>query len=161
MQKIDVQIALEKLCDETAQWNAGRRQFNEALDKVLARLVHEGARAFMSDREMAKSLGWTTTRMRTFMRHHGLNPRDGKRALSAQAAEALTTNAALLGIDPSQMDLTSPLAYLPMGKQLADEFRNGNVSKVHEEDVFPETEAYETHRAHCTANTCCLDSVRA
>jgi hypothetical protein len=52
------------------------------------------------------------------MRNSGLDPRQGKSLLAKTAAEHLQENAALMGIEPHEMDLMSPLAYLPMGQEL-------------------------------------------
>jgi len=52
------------------------------------------------------------------MRLAGLNPKMGKTLLAESASKALTENAMLMGVDPEKMDLTSPLAYLPMGNEL-------------------------------------------
>jgi hypothetical protein len=141
MEKFDVVIGLERLADARAKWNKGRREFDTGYYRVLARLVHEGARAYMSDREMAKALGVTTAVVRNFMRSQGLGRVHGKRALSEAAAKALRENAALLGVKPHEMDLTSPLAYLPMGSDLRSQLQDQTTAQVvDEEEAFPETD---------------------
>lgn len=137
MNKFDVTIRLEKLAAARTEWSTKRREFDDAYETALLRLVYEGLRAFMTIDEMATSLSVPTTRVRTFMRRNGVEPRQGKRVLSDQAAVALRDNAELLGIDPINMDLTSPLAYLPMGEKMKRELQDEQVSSVNE---FPETE---------------------
>lgn len=130
MQKFDVVIGLERLAEARKRWNEGRRDFDAGYEKVLLLLVHEGARAFMSDREMATVLGWTTGRMRAFMRKVGLSPAAGKRVLREEASKALRENAELMGIRPHEVDLSSPLAYLPMGNDLRKQLQDQQVSRV-------------------------------
>lgn len=136
MQKFDVQIALEKVADARNKWSAAQREFQRGHERVLARLVHEAARNFMSVGEVAKFSGLSPKRVRTIMRLHGLNPSHGKRLLSDTAAKALSENAELLGIQPHEMDLTSPLAYLPMGNDLRSALQdqtNAGVTDLPEE----------------------------
>lgn len=107
-------------------------EFDSGVAAVMSRLLHEAARNYMSVEEVAKAGGFTVKRVRQMMRDVGLNPRDGKNLLSKKAAEALSNNAALLGVEPGEMDLMSPLAYLPMGEQLRRELQDKTVSKVTE-----------------------------
>jgi hypothetical protein len=130
--KFDVTIGLERARDARKQWNEARREFDVGYYKVVNRLIHEGARAFMSAREMAVVLDVPSTKVRALMKQAGLNTTSGKRALSEQAAKALQTNAALMGVKPHEMDLTSPLAYLPMGDTLRRELETKTVSQVTE-----------------------------
>lgn len=123
MHKFGVQLALEEIRDARARWSEATKEFNQGAEFVLVRLIHEAARNYMSVEDVSKFSGLSTKRVRALMREVGLNPRDGKNLLSKKAAEALNENAALMGIDPSQMDLMSPLAYLPMGKALRDKFQ--------------------------------------
>ena len=165
MNKFDVTIGLERARDARKQWNEARREFDVGYYKVVNRLIHEGARAFMSAREMAVVLDVPSTKVRALMKQAGLTPTSGKRALSEQAAKALQTNAALMGVKPHEMDLTSPLAYLPMGDTLRRELEAKTTSQVTE---FPETEEMvsipkrllDTHVESCcsaTGDGCCLD----
>lgn len=118
MKKFEVQVALEAVAEARSAWGAANRKFQSDLDGVMARLLNEAARNYMSITEVAKAAGLTTARVRSEMRKVGLNPKNGRTLLAKTASEALSNNAALLGIEPHEMDLTSPLAYLPMGSQM-------------------------------------------
>jgi len=147
MKKFDVQIALEGIAEAKATWAKAITEFNAGVEYVMTRLIHEAAANYMSVEEVAKASGLTPKRVRLLMRNSGLDPKKGKRLLAKHAAEALAENAALLGIAPHEMDLMSPLAYLPMGKQLRQELQNRTVSQVHElEDVSGNT----THSGYQT-----------
>lgn len=132
MQKFDVQIALERVQEARAAWGSANRDFQSAVDKIMGRLLHEAARNFMSVDEVVKASGMTRHRVRELMRKNNLNPRDGKRMLAKSAAKALNENAELLGINPFEMDLMSPLAYLPMGQELRQALTDKTTSKVTE-----------------------------
>lgn len=134
MQKFDVQIALEGVREARSKWNTAVRQFNADADKVMTRLLHEAAANYMSSEQVAKHSGLSPKRVRSLMRLAGLNPSRGKNLLAKHAAEALATNSELLGIAPHEMDLTSPLAYLPMGSELRQALTDKTVSKVTELD---------------------------
>lgn len=139
MKKFDVQIALEGVHEAKAAWAKAITKFNSDIDAMMARLLREAAVNYMSAEEVAKVSGFTVKRVRQMMRDAGLNPRDGKTLLSKKAAEALAENSALLGIEPHEMDLMSPLAYLPMGEQMRrDLIQNKVVSQV-DPDEFLET----------------------
>ena len=133
MEKINVQIALEKVAAAREALGKAQTQINADVEQVMARLLHEASRHFMSAEEVARLSGLTTKRVRTLMRSHGLDPQLGKRMLSKRASEALTENAALMGIDPAEMDLMSPLAYLPMGGELRAKINAEAVSSVTED----------------------------
>lgn len=136
MQKFDVQIALEKVGEARREWTARQREFQSGVDSVLAVLFHEAARCYMSADEIAKASGLTTKQVRDRMKRLGLHPSAGKRALSDYAAKALAENAELLGVKPQDMDLTSPLVYLPMGNDLRSQLqdqRNAQVTDLPED----------------------------
>ena len=118
MRMFDVQIALEGIAEARTKWDRAFRKFNADVEYLMARLLNEAAVNHMSVEQVAKASGLPAKRVRALMRDHGLNPKQGKRLLANHAATALTENAALLGIEPHEMDLTSPLAYLPMGSDL-------------------------------------------
>lgn len=118
MQQADVREALTELKEARSQWGKAHAEFNDAAEKVAVRLIHEAIAARMSVEDVARHGGLTPKRVRVLMRQHGLDPRNGKGMLAENAATALRENATLLGIDPKDMDLTSPLAYLPMGESL-------------------------------------------
>lgn len=148
MNKYEVTMGFQKLRDARRQWNTGRAEFNDGYSRVLRRLIHEGARAFMSAREMAQALDVPSKTVIRAMREAGLDPRSGKRNLSDAASKALVGNAELLGVDPNAFDLTSPLAYLPMGEQMRKEILT--VSKVTDLDDDPNvTDEMDVECTHC------------
>lgn len=132
MKKFDVQIALEGIAEAKGEWAKAIRKFNADVERALVRLLHEASANYMSVEEVARHSGLSPKRVRTLMRDHGLNPRLGKRVLADSAAKALHENAALMGIRPHDMDLMSPLAYLPMGSKMRQELTDKAVSKVTE-----------------------------
>lgn len=121
MELFGVQLELEAVRDARAAWSKAKRQFESDVDLIMARLLNEAAVNYMSVPQISKASGLTPTKVRALMRKHNLNPKRGKRALAAAAATALQENSALLGIEPHEMDLMSPLAYLPMGSDLRQE----------------------------------------
>jgi hypothetical protein len=126
VQKFDVQIALEGIAEAKTKWTRAFADFNAGVETAMTRLIHEAAANFMSAEEVAKHSGLTVKRVRILMRAAGLDPKHGKRLLSKNAATALAENAALLGIQPHEMDLTSPLAYLPMGSEMREFLETAN-----------------------------------
>lgn len=118
MKRLEVMSYLGQIKEAKAEWAKAQMKFNSDVAAIMTRLLHEAARNYMSPDEVAKSSGFTTKRVRDLMRSAGLNPRDGKNLLSKKASEALSNNATLLGVEPSEMDLMSPLAYLPMGEEM-------------------------------------------
>lgn len=118
MKKFDVIIALEGIAEARYKWNSAWLKFDSEVGYVIKRLLNEAAVNFMSAEEVARYSGLTVKRVRQLMRDNGLNPKTGKTLLAKQAAETLANNAALLGIEPHEMDLMSPLAYLPIGSDL-------------------------------------------
>jgi hypothetical protein len=141
MQKFDVRFALEGVAEARAKWTAAKRQFDADVNKVMRRLLHEAAANYMSVEEVAQASGLGKTQVRSMMRLNGMDPRDGKTLLAETAAKALAENAELLGIPVHEMDLMSPLAYLPMGSELRQALQDKAVSQVTEldEPEFPET----------------------
>lgn len=133
MQKFEVEIHLARLAEARAELNRRVREFNDNSDRALKRLIHEAAANRMSAQEVGKHAGMSTAAVKTKMKKFDLNPSKGKSLLSKQAAETLASNAELLGIEPHEIDLMSPLAYLPAGKDLFPE----TVSKVTEVEDAP------------------------
>lgn len=133
MKRLDVVIELERVREAKKAWATAQTEVNAGLMTVMSRLLHEAARNFMSPEDIAKSSGFTPKRVRQMMRDINLNPRNGKTVLSQTAAEALANNAALLGIEPREMDLLSPLAYLPMGSQMRKDLAAGAVERANAE----------------------------
>lgn len=132
MRKFDVQIALEGIREAQGKWQKAVLTFNSDVDYAITRLLHEAAVNYMSVDQVAHASGMTAKRVRLLMRKAGLDPKSGKRLLAKQAAEALAENSALLGIEPHEMDLTSPLAYLPMGSELKQQLLDARVARVTE-----------------------------
>jgi hypothetical protein len=118
MHAFGVQINLEAVREARDKWALAYSRFSSDVDFVMTRLLNEAAVARMSPEQVAEASGLTVKRVRHLMRGIGLNPKQSKTLLSQSAAEALQENAALLGIEPWEVDLMSPLAYLPMGSEL-------------------------------------------
>ena len=116
------------------KWGRARTAFFSDYEAVLSRLLHEAAVNYMSPQDVSEVLGVSTGTVRTMLRQRGLDPRASRTLLSKQAAAAMLENSALLGIEPSEMDLMSPLAYLPMGSQMRRELADQSVSKVTDVD---------------------------
>lgn len=108
-------------------------KFNEDLDWMMKRLIHEAARHRMSVEDVSRETGLSLKRIRTLMRQYGLNPYQGKQLLAANAAKALVSNADLMDIEPEQMDLLSPLAYLPMGEKMRKQLVEDRISRTTED----------------------------
>jgi hypothetical protein len=124
MEMFGVQLELEAVREAKHKWDTARRKFDSDVELIMARLLNEAAVNYMSVDQISKASGLTPVKVRALMRKHGLNPKHGKRNLAHTAAQALQENAALLGIEPHEMDLMSPLAYLPMGSDLRQELKN-------------------------------------
>lgn len=118
MKKLDVVIALETVKEARAKWAVAQTSFTADVSTVMKRLLNEAAVNMMSAEEVAKASGLTVKRVRALMRENNLNPKNSKRLLAKTAAETLAENAALMGVEPREFDLMSPLAYLPMGSSL-------------------------------------------
>lgn len=139
MDKFEVVLHLESVAHARIEAGHAQKSFNADVEKVMARLLPEAAKNMMSVEEVGAAVNMTPSRVRRLMRDHGLNPRDGKRMLAAQAAETLATNAALLSVEPAEFDLMSPLAYLPMGSQLREFLETRvDVDEIIEEDPLRE-----------------------
>lgn len=118
MDRQSVEEGLRKVAEARKEWALAQAKFNADIEDTLDVLLNEAAANRMSPEQIGRSLGKPPSRVRDLMRRHGLNPRDGKNVLAKQAAEALEHNAAVMGIDVTDIDLTSPLAYLPAGALL-------------------------------------------
>lgn len=118
MDKFGVQLALEGVREAEDKWRDAGREFRSRLHAVMKRLMYEAAANRMSVSEVSKASGKSRAAVRNAMRMAGLDPRDGKTLLAETAADALKNNADLLGIPVHEMDLMSPLAYLPMGSEM-------------------------------------------
>lgn len=156
MKLFEIQMTMQRIREARAEWSAKHREVNEVAARSMRRLLHEAIAQRMSVEDVAKYSGYTKARIRQMMRGMDLEPRWSKTMLAKTAAEALRTNAELLGIDPVDMDLMSPLAYLPAGSQLRsalDSEAVRGVTEVPEIEVDP-SELTEEEReviAECVA----------
>lgn len=143
MEKFEIDINLEHIAASRKKWNDASRQFGEAVDKALTRLIHEAAAQRLSIQYVAGKAGFTAGQIKSRMKAMGLNPTTGKTLLSKQAAAVLESNAEIMGIQPHEIDLMSPLAYLPAGSLLKE-----TVPSVHDvSDLeFPETDYDQSKR---------------
>lgn len=137
MKKQEVLDGLAGIATAKRKWNTARLKFLSDVEAVMQRLFLEAAVNRMTAAEVGKAVGLSQPEVRRYMRKFGMNPKDGKTLLAKQAGDALTKNAALLGIEPSEMDLMSPLAYLPMGSQMRDFL----TAPAYLDEMTPPTEA--------------------
>jgi len=138
MKMTDVLEGLRQMREAREAWGRGRTEFFAAYDIMLTRYMYEAFANSMSVEHIANALNVTPKTIRTKMRSLNLDPRAGVRALNKAASQAMLDNAALMGIDPRDMDLTSPLAYLPMGSDLRRKLDEQRLKAA--EPEFPETE---------------------
>lgn len=124
MNRYDVTMLAERLREHQDAWREAARTQRETAEEITKRLLFAGAANRMGINEMASLLGMSTKDVRVRMRRYGLNPSHNRTLLAASAASALAANAEALGLDPTEVDLTSPLAYLPMGEKLLAELRD-------------------------------------
>lgn len=132
MKMLEIESMLKDLRKARERWGQGRTEFFSGYDWVLTRLVHEAAINYMGANQIATALGVSPKTIRAKMRAIGLDPKGGKRALNAKASQALLENAAIMSVDPSEVDLTSPLAYLPMGEELRKQYQDRTLARVTE-----------------------------
>lgn len=132
MLKFHVMSQLERVREANDQLRKVTAKHNSDIGWVMRRLLLEASRTRMSVEEVARYSGYTPKRIRIMMRQFGLDPKTGRHLLAKRAAEILSDNAELLGIEPHEMDLMSPLAYLPMGQKLREEIEAAGVSHVTE-----------------------------
>lgn len=132
MEKFALQLHLEHVREARIEKNNADAEFNASVDRMMNRLLHEAARSMMSAHEVGKHAGLTTSQVKARMRKVGLNPSEGKTLLSKHAVKVLESNAELMSIEPSEINLMSPLAYLPAGPALEPQ-----VSKVTSLDEEP------------------------
>lgn len=127
MEKHDTIRFLNLIRTGKKKWTEGLAVFNAEAEEAMKRLIHEGVNNLMTPDMIAAESGYTPQKVRRMMREFGLDPQRGLWDLSKSAAKALVTNAELMGIKPWQMDLTSPLAYLPMGSQMREKLERSSV----------------------------------
>lgn len=118
MERHAVLAEMNRIREATAQWTEARKNFNADVDKMLDRLILEAAQHRFSVTDLAGALGLTPRATRALMRAKGINPKYSSLFLSHHASRTLQANAEILGVDPSEIDLLSPLAYLPAGSKL-------------------------------------------
>lgn len=121
MQKKDVIAALNKVRGVNKEWAEARLVHTKQITQVTRLLLLECTVWRMSAEEVSRELGIGPSAVRKMLREMNLDPKKGKQFLSKQAAEALAENAKRLGVEVGDMDLLSPLAYLPMGEKLSRE----------------------------------------
>ncbi len=114
----EVTAALEHLRAAESEWLTARAKYNSDSEALLSALLLRGLEVRLSPEDIGRASGIGATAMRRRVRALGLNTRRGAAALSREASETLRENAALLGIAPEDVDLLSPLAYLPAGPAL-------------------------------------------
>src|ERR1700751_4754672 len=118
MQRDEIVKAVGRVAQEQRAYAKATTEWRDAFNAVMKRLINEAAANMMSVEEVSRASNISPSRVRSIMRANALNPKMGKRLLAKTAAEALASNAELLGIEPNQMDMMSPLAYLPAGSLL-------------------------------------------
>lgn len=142
MKQFEVQLAFEELRSQFDKWKKAFNDVAREFDKIMTRLIHEAVANRMSVEQIASATGLSPKVVRMKMRRMGFDPKRGRGPLAHAAAEALRTNAELLGVDPLDIDLTSPLAYLPGGSQLQAAAQSEAVKGVKDvqcEAVSPES----------------------
>ena len=137
MEKFEIVINLEHVAASRKAWNEAAKVSAERVDRAMKRLIHEAAAARMSATEVAKLSAFSTAQIKQRMKTMGLNPTTGKTLLSRQAAAVLESNAEIMGIQPHEIDLMSPLAYLPAGSLLKETDQSVHSLRPHR--LFPET----------------------
>lgn len=118
MNREELKAAFARTDAAAREWEVAIARFQSEIQRVRIALITEAVANRMSASQVAEISDMAVRQVRSVMRAAGLDPKWGQRLLAKQAASALVDNANLLGIDPQDMDLTSPLAYLPMGQEL-------------------------------------------
>jgi len=125
---------LRSIGEARRAWREANLTVNSDIFTLMQRMLHEAAVNQLSIEDVAAMTGFTIKRIREMMRNIGMDPRASRTLLAKRSATVLAENAVLMGIEPSEMDLMSPLAYLPMGKDMKRAIENKAVSQVHEVD---------------------------
>lgn len=131
MDRESVRRTLSRVRASRDEWSTAKAKHDSDVAYVMQRTVNEAIRNRMSVEEIATHAGMSVKAVRAYMRDIGLTTRSVG-LLSKQAAENLESNAALMGIDPREMDLASPLAYLPAGRYLRDTVNDQTAPSVAE-----------------------------
>lgn len=118
MNLAEVNAAFREIGKAKAEWAKSITAFNADVEVLMRRLLVEAAANRMAFENIVATTGMSSKRVRVLMKTANLDPRKTPTFLAKQASRILQRNAEILKIDPSQMDLMSPLAYLPAGKEL-------------------------------------------
>lgn len=149
MNREDVLECFRKVAKAHEEWEQAYKAHRARLDLLLTRLINEAAANMMHIDEVSRASGQSPAKVRALMRSRGINPKARRALMAKQAGETLANNAALMGIEPREMDLTSPLAYLPMGSELKEFLETKAVSKVTEiPETFEEISSRLTSHIH-------------
>lgn len=145
MNRDDTVAVLTQIGEARKAWAQAHIALNSDVYSLMRRMLHEAAVNRMSIEEVASLTGFTVSRVRQLMRDMGMNPKSSRSLLAKNSATVLAENATILGIEPSDFDLMSPLAYLPMGKDMRKTIEDKAVSQVHEVSGNPFEEFYAEH----------------
>lgn len=135
MDRFGVQLNLEEVKRAREQWAEAKATFDANIDFMMRRLILEAATNRMSADDIARYSGFSVKNIRARFRMMRINPHKSKSLISKQAADAMATNAELMGIEPHEIDLTSPLAYLPMGEELRVKLQEQTIARVDIEEA--------------------------
>lgn len=121
--KEDLIAAMHKVREQDEAWRGAYRSYQEAQRGYRDRLILLGLRARMPVTGIALHLGCTPKSVMSSYRRLGLSGgrRNNYLPLADAAAKALERNSEVLGVRPDEISLMSPLAYLPVGDDLAVE----------------------------------------
>lgn len=126
MDKWLIQEHFKRVKDATSEVELALTRFQADVDTIVSRLLYEALIQRMSVEQISAASGIPPRTVRAMIREKGLKASTSKGVLSRQAADALHENAALLGIEPGEFDLMSPLAYLPMGEKMRKELEESD-----------------------------------
>lgn len=133
MNEREVRDALKKIRAADRKWREEKKKFDLSVNRVMYRLIHEAAENRMSMSVVANLAGKTPNQMRILMKMAGLDQTPLRTLLPKESAEVLRKNADALGIDPKDIDLLSPLAYLPSGTRVKSVGVSG-ITEIPEDD---------------------------
>lgn len=118
MNRRETEEALSRVAELRSDAQRRINEFSTAYNTAFGRLLHEAAFNWMTPEDVARLTGLPPRMVRAKMRQQGLNPKTPAAVLSKQAGAALAENARRLGVDPHDINLMSPLAYLPGGDDI-------------------------------------------
>lgn len=143
MYRYEIEQQLTEVTQARRAWAKAQAKFQSDADAVMSRLLHEALARRMSIEQIARYADVPTKRVRRWMREAGLNPDHNRSVVTKQAAENLANNAALLGVEPTEIDLMSPLAYLPAGQELRQAITDTTTHSVHDIDGLDDEQISE------------------